>query len=49
MNTYLKEYSATDLVTKLKKKIRSDEEKVKSEERAKELMKDKKMMMKSLG
>ena len=42
MNTYLKEHLATDLVTELKKRMRRNEEKVKSEEQVKESNKDRK-------
>ena len=42
MNTYLKEHSATDLVTELKKRMGIDEEKAKSEEQVRELKKDRK-------
>ena len=42
MNTYLKEHLATDLVTELKKRMRSNDEEVKSEEQVKELKKDRK-------
>ena len=42
MNTYLKEHSATDLVTGLKKRMRRNEEKVEREEQVKEVKKDRK-------